>query len=88
MTGQADAVRITTLREDTTMANTMTYDLNSSVLDGGAGFVARVRKAIADYRLYRATFDELAQLNDRELADLGLTRFMIRDVARGSVYPK
>ncbi len=70
------------------MANTMTYELNGGVLNGTAGYLDRVRKAWADYRLYRATLDELQQLNDRELADLGLTRFTIRDVAIESVYPK
>jgi uncharacterized protein YjiS (DUF1127 family) len=64
----------------------MSYELNDGVLDGTAGLFDRVRKAWADRRLYRATFDELSQLNDRELADLGLTRFMVREVAYESVY--
>lgn len=68
------------------MANSLTYDLNTSVLSGNAGLLDRVRKAWADYRLYRATLDELGSLNDRELADLGITRFTIRDVAYESVY--
>jgi uncharacterized protein YjiS (DUF1127 family) len=56
---------------------------------GGAvadGPVARVRKALTDYRLYRATVRELSSLTDRDLSDLGLHRSMIRDVARESVY--
>jgi uncharacterized protein YjiS (DUF1127 family) len=63
------------------MAHTLTHDI-------GAGFApfARLRKAIADYRLYRATLEELAALNNRELADLGISRFSIREIARESVY--
>lgn len=34
------------------------------------------------YRNYRRTLDELAQLSDRDLADLGMHRSLIREVAR------
>ena len=37
---------------------------------------------LASWRRYRQTFRELAALNDRELADLGLGRRDIRTVAR------
>lgn len=51
-----------------------------------------IRAAIADrlakYKLYRQTLDELAALNDRELADLGLSRGMIRGVAQEAAYGK
>ncbi|SFL13105.1 DUF1127 domain-containing protein [Shimia haliotis] len=33
------------------------------------------------YRVYRTTFSELMSLSDRELADLGMSRSMIRRVA-------
>jgi uncharacterized protein YjiS (DUF1127 family) len=39
---------------------------------------------LAAWRRYRASLRELAQLSDRELADLGLTRGEIEDVARRS----
>lgn len=52
----------------------------------GEGFVARVRQGFADYRLYRSTIAELAQLSDRDLSDLGIHRSMIRDIARQAVY--
>ncbi|MGI9389028.1 MAG: DUF1127 domain-containing protein [Boseongicola sp.] len=42
-----------------------------------AGLVARVR----NYTSYRKTFLELDHLTDRELADLGLSRHQLRDVA-------
>jgi uncharacterized protein YjiS (DUF1127 family) len=63
------------------MAHSLTYD----IAEGFAPF-ARLRKAISDYRLYRKTLDELAALNNRELADLGISRFSIREIAHESVY--
>ena len=51
-------------------------------------FFARVQHAATDfatrvrqYRLYRETLDGLSELNDRELADLGLNRAELRSVA-------
>jgi uncharacterized protein YjiS (DUF1127 family) len=32
-------------------------------------------------RAYRKTYRELDQMSDRDLADIGITRFMIADVA-------
>jgi uncharacterized protein YjiS (DUF1127 family) len=63
------------------MAHSLTYET-------GHGFApfARLRKSIADYRLYRQTLDELAALSNRELADLGISRFSIREIAHESVY--
>jgi uncharacterized protein YjiS (DUF1127 family) len=43
---------------------------------------ARLRQSCADYRKYLATYGELNALNDRELADLGLSRLNVRDIAR------
>ena len=50
------------------------------------GIFARLRQAFADYRRYLATYDELNALSDRELADIGLSRLNVRDVARQAVY--
>jgi uncharacterized protein YjiS (DUF1127 family) len=50
------------------------------------GVFARLRQAVADHRAYLATYDELNALSDRELADLGLSRLNVRDVAREAVY--
>jgi uncharacterized protein YjiS (DUF1127 family) len=52
----------------------------------GEGFLARIRRAYDDYRLYRATVTELESLSARELSDLGISRLSIRDIARDSVY--
>lgn len=65
------------------MAITTTFDTHAR---GGHGLFAGVRKAFADYRLYRQTLTELGALSDRELRDLGLSRLSIRQVAHDSVY--
>ena len=43
-------------------------------------------RPVADHRAYLATYDELNALTDRELADVGLSRLNVRDVARDAVY--
>ena len=69
------------------MANTVYHsDFGRTEAAGFAGITARVRRWLADYRLYRQTFLELDSLNDHELADLGLSRLQVRDVAYESVY--
>ena len=72
--------------KDTTMATTMTYELGNTVETGVSGLLARISKSFADYRMFRQTLDELASLNDRELADLGISRLSVRDIAHESVY--
>lgn len=57
-------------------------------LDAKSGLVASFNRALADWKLYRRTLDELRALNDRELADLGLSRFSIREIAWNSVYAR
>ena len=54
----------------------------------GHGFFAAVAKAVADYRLFLRTLTELRALNDRELRDLGISRFAIREIAYDSVYSR
>jgi uncharacterized protein YjiS (DUF1127 family) len=51
-----------------------------------SGLLARISKSFADYRMFRQTLDELDSLNDRELADLGMSRLSVRDIAHQSVY--
>jgi uncharacterized protein YjiS (DUF1127 family) len=67
------------------MAHAMTYELSDGI-GGLGGFVARIRKAVADHRLYLQTLDELQALSDRELSDLGISRLSIREIAHDSVY--
>ncbi len=45
-------------------------------------------QAFAAWRLYRRTLDELNELSDREMADLGLSRAMLRRAAFEAVYGK
>ncbi|WP_084863210.1 DUF1127 domain-containing protein [Salibaculum halophilum] len=48
--------------------------------------VATLREALAHRaakrKAYRKTYDELSRVSDRDLADMGLHRSMIPDVAR------
>jgi uncharacterized protein YjiS (DUF1127 family) len=46
-----------------------------------AAFVERARQARRTREIYRETYDELSALSDRDLADLGIARISIRDVA-------
>lgn len=57
-----------------------------SFLQRAADLRADLLERIAQYRLYRATLNELGSLSDRDLADLGLHRAMIADVAREASY--
>ncbi|HRO10291.1 DUF1127 domain-containing protein [Amaricoccus sp.] len=71
------------------MASTVFHDFGRADLRADVkvpGLGARIGKWLADYRLYRRTLDELEALSDRELADLGLSRLQIRDIAHESVY--
>ena len=49
-------------------------------------FVTYILSKIRAYKLYRDTVRELAQLSDRELADLGIARFDIARVARQGAF--
>lgn len=66
------------------MANTTTYTLGSVASE--SGLMARFRKMVADYRLYRQTLEELQGLTNRELADLGISSASIHQIAREAVY--
>ena len=53
--------------------------------------ITRIETARADYgkwRTYRNTVSELSALSNRDLADLGLSRSMIRGVALEAAYDK
>jgi uncharacterized protein YjiS (DUF1127 family) len=53
-----------------------------------AGLFGALKTAIAQRRVYMQTMAELNQLNDRELADLGLSRANITEVAHEAAYGK
>lgn len=45
-------------------------------------FVTVILSKIRNYLRYRDTVRELSQLTDRELSDLGISRFQIDSIAR------
>ncbi len=52
------------------------------------GLFGALKTAIAQRRVYMQTLAELNQLNDRELADLGLSRLNLAEVAHEAAYGK
>lgn len=58
----------------------------ASVADLVVGFFRDLADAAAKRAAYRKTLSELRALGDRELDDLGLSRWDIDRVARQSVY--
>jgi uncharacterized protein YjiS (DUF1127 family) len=50
------------------------------------GLFARLQQSFADYRAYLAMHEELDALSDRELADVGLSRLTVRDVAWNAIH--
>ena len=48
--------------------------------------IARAKAALIARRQYKATVKELRALTDRELRDLGISRFDITRIAREAVY--
>ena len=63
---------------------TATRTLRDRLADRLAG----LRAGWAAWRVYRRTIEELSALDNRDLADLGLSRSMIRGVAYEAAYGK
>ncbi|WP_371811903.1 DUF1127 domain-containing protein [Ruegeria sp. R13_0] len=61
---------------------TNTTALKGTHFGGITTMIEAAKTRFARYRLYRQTVAELSALSDRELADLGLSRAMIRGLAR------
>lgn len=59
-----------------------------SLADRFSGLLAQVKVMIARRAVYNQTVRELNVLTDRELADLGLSRYDIETVAREAAYGK
>lgn len=52
---------------------------------GAAGGAGTLLRAVKDFLLYRRTLTELRALNAADLADLGLSRFELKHVAREAI---
>lgn len=66
------------------MANNIST-LKSSPSNGLVSLFEAAKTRFARHRLYRQTVNELSALSNRELADLGLRRSMIRSLALQAV---
>lgn len=53
-----------------------------------AAFRADLTEKVAKRKTYRTTLNELRDLSDRDLADLGLSRSMIKGIALEAAYGK
>jgi uncharacterized protein YjiS (DUF1127 family) len=49
-------------------------------------FVTYILSKVRAYMRYRETVRELSQLSDRELDDLGISRFQIDNIARENAF--
>ena len=65
---------------------TETRSTHVGIFDRIATFAKEMAGFNAQYRVYRQTLRELGALSNRDLADLGLSRSMIADVARVAAY--
>lgn len=59
---------------------------HGGMADRFADFVRAQRERLQNYRVYRQTFNELARLDDRDLADMGINRAMIPSIAREAAF--
>lgn len=57
-----------------------------TVAENSLAFVEALKVKFARYRVYRETISELSSLSNRELADLGLNRSMIKRLALQAAY--
>lgn len=58
----------------------------AGLADGVVAFVRALADSAQKAAAFRRTYAELSQLSDRELDDLGVSRWEIAEVARTSVY--
>ena len=52
--------------------------------DPAAGLLRRLASRLAAYRAYRRTYRSLDELSDHQLADIGLTRGQLHEIARSA----
>ena len=68
-----------------TTHNTRTFG-SATIWQRLAELRANAAEHSAKYRLHRATLNELASLSDRDLADIGIGRGEIEDIAYKAAY--
>ena len=67
---------------------TETFFGGTSLTSGFAAFRANVAEKAAKRKIYRTTMSELQNLSNRDLADLGISRSMIKGIALEAAYGK
>lgn len=67
---------------------TETHNAAPSIVERFSTFLKGMRAHNEQMRAYHRTVRELNQLSNRDLADLGLSRSMIGDVAREAAFGK
>jgi len=60
--------------------------VRSDFLGRISAFVTTAKTRMEQHRTFRRTVSELTALSDRELADLGINRSMIRSIATEAAY--
>ena len=65
---------------------TETFVAGASLTGRFAALRAQIVEAAAKRKTYRVTLNELSNLTDRELADLGIARAQVKDIARQAAY--
>ena len=68
------------------MAYTSTQAAGAPHFNKASGLISNLIERYRAYRLYRETLNGLNELSNRELADLGLSRARLREVATQAVY--
>lgn len=71
----------------------MTYQTQTHIAGASfgarfAGFRAEIAQRLAARKVFTTTHNELQSLSDRELADLGIGRSMIKSIALEAAYGK
>ncbi|MFG5381903.1 DUF1127 domain-containing protein [Yoonia sp. R2-816] len=69
-------------------ALTQTFFADTSLTERFAAFRIRLAENAAKRKTYRTTVAELEALSSRDLADLGMSRSMIKSIALEAAYGK
>lgn len=59
----------------------MMMDIAATCRPGAPGLMTRIRANLSSRRAFRRTMEELDRLSDHDLADIGLSRAGVRQVA-------